>query len=75
MVVSPILDGLLVKPQGELSVAHLGVEHQAALGSGPRIVRISDDTMQKQADKHPGLGIGRYRGLPEFVATPDFVER
>lgn len=64
---SPVLDDWVAQPEGELPAGVVDRDAQKAMGAKSQVVRLSPDSLDKQADSHPDLGVADYRGLPEVL--------
>lgn len=59
----------LAAPEGAFPVARLALQDAAALGSAPRVAVLSADTVAKQRDRHPEIGVADYAAIQDIVET------
>jgi len=64
---SPVLDGWIATPEGELPVGILSRDIQTALGAHSQVVRLSEQTLDKQSRHHSELTADHYRVLPDLI--------
>ncbi len=67
VVNSPVLDGWMREPQGELPMGMLSRDMQRRLNVQSQIVRLSVDTLDKQSRMHAELTAKHYRLLPKLI--------
>ena len=60
----------LSRPAGSHPVMIMADEEAAAIGANARVVRLSDQTLQKQREFHPELTDEDYRRLPSLGDAP-----
>ncbi len=73
LVDSPAFEAWLQAPSGNFPVLRLAPELQAAIQGESPIGVLSPETLAKQADAHPEVGLADYRRLPAIGAAPDLV--
>ena len=61
-------------PVGHVPVAVLDDDVATAIGAVPRVVRLSEETMRKQARRHGELDVAEYRRLVDVVADGAVVQ-
>ncbi|WP_126456722.1 phage minor head protein [Sulfuriflexus mobilis] len=67
IIKTPVLDGWMKKPGGELPVGIISRDMQKALGSTSQMVRLSEATLDKQSRGHAELTAAHYRYLPDLI--------
>ncbi len=66
---SPVLDAWVAAPEGELPVGVLNRDIQQAFGAKSQLVRLSEQTLDKQSRRHSELNIDHYRLLPGIIQS------
>jgi hypothetical protein len=61
------------RPRGEIVVGQVPEAARSALAAGTDVVRLSEDTLEKQAVPHADLGLADYLALPTLLAHPELV--
>ena len=71
---SPFFDRFLEgKTKGAFPVAIVDEAIRDAIGSKTQVVTLSDQTLAKNLDRHPEIGIEDYRKLPQVVREAQLV--
>lgn len=63
------------KTQGAFPVAVLRPQDQVALGTKSQVAYLSGDTLAKQIERHPEIGLDDYRKIPTIVDDGDVYQQ
>ena len=69
MVTGPVFEAWYSAPQGAFPIGILTQDAAATIGASARVVRISEETVLKQAQRHPELAAAEYTAVQEAIST------